>query len=38
MIFPSAAARDLVVKEFGAVEGGKQTLERLAEHLPTMAN
>ncbi len=28
--------RDLVVKEFGAVEGGKQTLERLAEYLPTM--
>jgi len=28
--------RDFVVKEFGAVEGGKQTLERLAEYLPTM--
>ena len=25
------------VKEFGAVEGGNQTLERLAEHLPKMA-
>jgi uncharacterized protein YndB with AHSA1/START domain len=35
-LFPSAAARDLVVKEFGAIEGGKQTLERLAEHLPAM--
>ena len=37
MVFPSAEARDFVVKEFGAVEGGKQTLERLAEHLPKMS-
>lgn len=36
MVFPTAAMRDLVAKEFGAVEGGKQTLERLSEHLPTM--
>ncbi|HEY4417667.1 MAG TPA: SRPBCC family protein [Verrucomicrobiae bacterium] len=35
-VFPSAAARDFVVKEFGAIEGGKQTLERLGEHLPQM--
>jgi len=34
MVFPSAADRDFVVREFGAIEGGKQTLERLAEHLP----
>ena len=33
MVFPSAADRDFVVKEFGAIEGGKQTLERLGEHL-----
>ena len=33
MVFDTAAARDLVVKEYGAVEGGKQTLTRLAEHL-----
>lgn len=33
MVFPSAANRDLVVKEFGAIEGGKQTLERLGEYL-----
>lgn len=33
MVFPTAAARDTVVKEYGAIEGGKQTLERLAEHL-----
>ena len=35
-LFPSAAARDLVVKEYGAIEGGTQTPEALAEHLPTM--
>lgn len=34
--FPSADARELVVREFGAVEGGKQTLARLAEHLAAM--
>jgi uncharacterized protein YndB with AHSA1/START domain len=33
MVFPSAADRDLVVKEYGAIEGGKQTLERLAGHV-----
>jgi uncharacterized protein YndB with AHSA1/START domain len=33
MVFPSATERDFVVKEFGAIEGGKQTLERLGEHL-----
>jgi uncharacterized protein YndB with AHSA1/START domain len=37
MVFPSTAERDFVVKEFGAVEGGKQTLERLGEHLVEMA-
>ncbi len=36
MVFPSAADRDFVVKEFGAIEGGKQTLERLGEYLPKM--
>jgi uncharacterized protein YndB with AHSA1/START domain len=35
-VFPSAEARDTVVREFGAVEGGKQTLERLAGHLAKM--
>lgn len=29
-IFPSAEDRDRVVKDYGAIEGGKQTLERLA--------
>jgi uncharacterized protein YndB with AHSA1/START domain len=36
MLFPTAAQRDIVVKDFGAIDGGKQTLQRLAEHLPTM--
>ncbi len=33
MTFASAADREMVVKEYGAIEGGKQTLERLGEHL-----
>jgi uncharacterized protein YndB with AHSA1/START domain len=33
MVFPTAAERDRVEREFGAVEGGNQTLGRLAEHL-----
>ena len=33
MVFPSAEERDRVVKEYGAEEGLKQTLERLEEHL-----
>ena len=36
MLFPSVAARDYVVKKYGAVEGANQTLARLAEHLPKM--
>jgi uncharacterized protein YndB with AHSA1/START domain len=36
MVFPSVAERDFVVKEFGAIEGGQQTLERLEEYLPKM--
>lgn len=36
MVFPSSVARDRVVREFGAIEGGKQTLERLGEYLPKM--
>ena len=32
-LFRSAADRDRVVKEYGAIEGGNQTLARLAEHL-----
>jgi uncharacterized protein YndB with AHSA1/START domain len=36
-VFPSAAARDRVVKEYGAIEGGKQTLAKLADYLATMS-
>lgn len=32
-VFPTAAARDFVVRERKAVEGGKQTLARLAGHV-----
>lgn len=32
-VFPTAEARDLVVKRYGAVPGGRQTLDRLAEAL-----
>lgn len=37
MVFPSAEDRDFVVKEYGAIEGGRQTLTRLGEYLPTMS-
>ncbi|MCG3181921.1 MAG: hypothetical protein BIFFINMI_04361 [Phycisphaerae bacterium] len=33
MIFDKPEDRDLVVREYGAIEGGKQTLARLSEHL-----
>jgi uncharacterized protein YndB with AHSA1/START domain len=33
MVFPSAAVHEHVVSVYGAIEGGKQSLERLAEHL-----
>ena len=36
MVFPTAAARDHVVQEFGATEGANQTLSRLEQHLTTM--
>jgi hypothetical protein len=32
-VFPTAAARDKVVKEFKAIEAGYQTLERLEQVL-----
>ncbi len=32
-IFPTAAAREHVVREYGAIEGGMQTLDRLEEQL-----
>jgi uncharacterized protein YndB with AHSA1/START domain len=33
MVFPSLEAREDVVRNYGAIEGGNQTLDRLAEHL-----
>ncbi len=36
-VFPSAAERDRVAKEYGAIEGAKQTLERLAGYVAAMA-
>ena len=33
-VFPSAADRDRVVRDYGAIEGGRQTLARLADYLP----
>lgn len=37
-VFPSREARDYVVKEYDAIEGGKQTLARLAEYLDEVRN
>lgn len=33
MVFPSAEERDQVVKVYGAIEGGHQTLDRLAAYV-----
>ncbi len=33
VIFPSAGARDQNVRDYGSIEGGKQTLQRLADYL-----
>jgi uncharacterized protein YndB with AHSA1/START domain len=33
LVFPSAEARDQNVREYGSIEGGKQTLQRLADYL-----
>jgi uncharacterized protein YndB with AHSA1/START domain len=38
MVFPTAAAREQVVKEFGAIEGNRQTLGRLEEYLKQFTN
>jgi uncharacterized protein YndB with AHSA1/START domain len=37
-LFPSAAARDFVVKTYGADVGGRQTLDRLGEHLASLTD
>jgi uncharacterized protein YndB with AHSA1/START domain len=36
MVFATKAERDNTVERFGAVEGAKQTFERLAQYLPRM--
>jgi uncharacterized protein YndB with AHSA1/START domain len=36
-VFPTAAERERVVREYGAIEGGKQMLERLAHHVTKMS-
>lgn len=35
-VYDTAADRERIVREFGAIEGGRQTLERFSEYLPTM--
>jgi uncharacterized protein YndB with AHSA1/START domain len=35
-VFPTQDARDFVVREFGAIEGGNQTLARMAAYVQTM--
>jgi hypothetical protein len=37
MLFASAQKREFVEKTYGAVEGGIQTLARLAEYLPSVS-
>ncbi len=34
--FKDKATRDMLIREVGAVEGGKQTLQKLADHLERM--
>ena len=36
-VFATKAARDQVVEKYGAIEGGNQTLDKLAEHLAAVA-
>jgi uncharacterized protein YndB with AHSA1/START domain len=37
-VFPSKAARDAAIREYGALDGGHQHLARLDEHLSIMAS
>ncbi len=37
-VFPSAAERDRVIKDYGADKGAVQTLSRLADYLATVAS
>jgi len=36
MVFATAADRNIVAEEYGAIEGGKQTFERLAQYLSSV--
>jgi uncharacterized protein YndB with AHSA1/START domain len=36
LVFPSKQAKDYVVNTYNAIEGGKQTMERLAEHIQSL--
>lgn len=36
-VFPSAAERDRVIREYGAAEGALQTLSRLADYVATVS-
>ncbi len=36
MVFDSESDREMIVRDYGAIEGGEQTLERLSTHLPEM--
>ena len=33
MVFPSIAERDRIAREYGAVEGAQQTIQRLADYV-----
>jgi uncharacterized protein YndB with AHSA1/START domain len=37
-VFPTAELRDRAVEEYGAIEGGRQTLGRLADHVVSTAS
>jgi len=37
LLFPTPEARDFAIKEYGAIEGGRQTLDRLAALLATLS-
>jgi hypothetical protein len=37
-LFPSAEAREHVVKKYGAIEGASQTMDRLEQHLAKNAS
>jgi hypothetical protein len=36
MLFPTKEERDMVVEKFGAIEGNKQTMDKLEAYLRTM--